>query len=117
MNVRFLASLVLAFAVSGCSFYDVATNTKDAIRGTGFFSDEIKGPNHPDWDGSWDPEVSQCIRGEKALRPVLRQLDAIEEGKDFVILPTGEKYPVEKPSLSDESLPGPTETCLLRYSD
>ncbi len=117
MKLRLLASLVLAFAVSGCSFYDVATITEDSVFGRGFFSDEIRTPSHPDWDGSWDPEVSHCIRGEKALRPVLRQLDALEEGKDVVILPTGEKYPVEKPSLSDESLPGPTETCLLRYSD
>jgi hypothetical protein len=30
MTVRYLASLVLAFAISGCSFYDVATNTVDA---------------------------------------------------------------------------------------
>ena len=116
MNVRFLASLVLAFAVSGCSFYDVATNFGDSVFGTGFWSDN-KNPNHPDWNGSWDPEVSRCIRDEKEFRAALRQLDAIVEGKDFVILPTGEKYPVEKPSLSDESLPGPTDTCLLRYPD
>ncbi len=116
MNARFLASLVVAFAVSGCSFYDVATNLEDSVFGRGFFSDN-KNPNHPDWNGSWDPEVSQCIRDEKAFRRELRQLDAIEEGKDFVVLPTGEIYPVEKPSLSDESLPGPTATCRLRSPD
>lgn len=116
MNVRFFASLVLAFAVSGCSFYDVKTIVKDSVFNTGFYSDN-KNPNDPHWNGSWDLEVSRCIRDEKEFRAALRQLDAIVEGKDFVILPTGEKYPVEKPSLSDKSLPGPTETCLLRYPD
>ncbi len=116
MNVRILASLVLALAVAGCSFYDVATNIEDSVFGTGFFSDN-KNPNHPDWNGSWDPEVSRCIRDEKAFRRAWRQLDAIEEGKDFVVLPTGEIYPVEQPSLGDESLPGPTATCLSQHSD
>ncbi len=115
MTVRYLASLVLAFAISGCSFYDVATNTVDAVAGTGLFSD--KDPNNEDWDGLWDPETSQCIRDEKELRPILQQLDAMEEGKDFVILPTGEKYPVGERLPSDESLPGPTSTCLSRSSD
>ncbi len=116
MTTRVLASLVLAFTVSGCSFYDVSTNFKDSVFGTGFFS-ENKNPNHPDWDGSWDSKVSRCIRDEKAKRRWSRQLDAQEEGKDFITLPTGELYPLEKPSLSDESLPGPTETCLSRYPD
>jgi hypothetical protein len=31
---------------------------------------------------------------------MLQQLDAMEEGKDFVILPTGEKYPVGERPLS-----------------
>ena len=113
MNVRFLASLVLAFAVSGCSFYDVAKLNQDSMFGLGFWSDS-QHPNNPDWNGSWDLEVSQCIRDEKAFRRALGELDATVEGKDFVILPTGEKYPVEKPSLRDES---PTETCLLRFPD
>jgi len=120
MDVRLLASLVLAFAASGCSFYDVATNAADAVAGTGLFSD--KDPNENEWDGLWDPETSQCIRDEKKLRPILQQLDSLElraldEGKDFVVLPTGEKYPIEKRSPSDESTPGPTSTCLSHASD
>ncbi len=115
IKLRFPALLVLALAASSCSFYDVATNTVDAVVGTGLFSDRDR--NYEDWDGLWDPETSQCIRDEKNIRPILRQLDAIEEGKDFVILPTGEKYPIERRSQSDESLPGPTSTCLSRTSD
>lgn len=115
MDVKFFVSTVLVFAVSGCSFYDVATNAVDAVAGTGVFSD--KDPRTNDWDGLWDPETSQCIRDEKALRPILQQLDAMEEGKDFVILPTGEKYPIDKRAVSDESLSGPTSTCLSRSSD
>ena len=116
MSARFLAFLVLVFTISGCSFYDVATNFKDSVFGTGFFSDNMN-PNHPDWNGSWNPKVSQCIRDEEAKRRMSRQLDKIEEGKDFVILPGGEAYAVQEPSLSGESLPGPTATCLSRYSD
>ena len=114
MNVRNLAPLVLALAASGCSFYDVATNAVDAVAGTGLFSD--KDSNDAEWNGLWNPETSQCIRDEKDLQPILQQLDVIEEGKDFVILPSGEKYPLEERSPSDESLPGPTETCLSRTS-
>jgi hypothetical protein len=40
MNVRILLTLVIVFAISGCSFYDVATNSVDAVFGTGLFSDE-----------------------------------------------------------------------------
>ncbi len=115
MNVRYIAPLFLALAASGCSFYDVATNAADAMAGTGLFSD--KDPHYSEWDGLWNPETSRCIRDEKKLRPILRQLDALEEGKDYVILPTGEKYPLEKRAASDESMPGPTATCLERTSD
>lgn len=116
MNARFLASIALAFTVSGCSFYDVSTNFADSVFGTGFASDNMN-PNHPDWDGSWNIKVSQCIRDEKAKRRMARQLDAAEEGKDFVVLPSGEEYPVDNASSSDESLPGPTATCRARYPD
>ncbi len=115
-NTRFLASLVLTFSVSGCSFYDVATNFEDSVFGTGFFSDKMN-PNHPDWNGSWNPKVSQCIRDEKAKRRLSRELDAMEEGKDSVVLPTGETYPVTRPSMSEGSLPGPAAVCLSRYPD
>ncbi len=116
MNSRLLVSLALALTVSGCSFYDVTTNFRDSVFGTGFFS-ENKNPNHPDWNGSWNPKVSQCIKDEKFLRQAMRELDEVEDGKDFVVLPGGEKYPVEKVTFSDESLPDPTATCRSRYPD
>lgn len=115
MNVRILLTLVIVIAVSGCSFYDVATNSVDAVFGTGLFSDED--PNKTDWNGLWDPETSQCIRDEKKLRPILQPLDAVEEGKDTVVLPTGEIYPIEEQSPGHGSLTGPTSTCLSRISD
>ena len=115
MNVRNLAPIVFALAASGCSFYDVATNAIDAVAGTGLFSDEVG--YYAERDGLWNPETSQCIRDEKDLRPILQPLDVIEEGNDFVILPSGEKYPLEDWSPSDDSLPGPTATCLARTSD
>ncbi len=119
MNVKCLASLVLATAVSGCSFYDVSTNFEDALLGNGLFAENWfeRDPDHPEWNGRWDQDVSHCIKNEKALRPLLRQLDESVEGKDFVILPTGEKYPIERPSPVDESSPGATERCRLRHSN
>lgn len=101
--------------MSGCSFYDVTTLAADAAFGTGLFSDEYR--NKADWNGLWDPETSQCIRDEKALRPILQKLDASEDGKDNVILPNGENYPIENRSLSEEAIPGPTLTCLSRAAD
>ena len=121
MDIKLLVSLVLFFAVSGCSFYDVSGNIADSVFGLGFFSDN-KNPRSPDWNGIWDLETSQCIRHEKALRRISQQLEAIEdnalrEGKDFVTLPTGEQYPIEEGSPSDQSLPSPTSTCLSRITD
>jgi len=127
MKLRFPASLVLALAVSSCSFYDVTTKTLDAVFRTGPSSDNkahtLEWPPQPvDGYGFWDPEVSQCIRDEKKLRPLLQQLDAevaksLREGKDFIVLPTGEKYPIGTRSLSEQPLPSPTYTCLLRSID
>ena len=123
IELRFPALLVLALAASGCSFYDVATNTVDAMLGTGSFSDNnartLEWPPRRVEVGVWNPETSQCIRDEKKLRPILQQLDAevataLREGKDFVVLPTGEEYPINKRSLSEQPLPSPTYTCLLR---
>ena len=121
MDIKLLVSLVLFFAASGCSFYDVSRNMQDSLFGLGFSSDNMN-PRSPDWNGSWDLETSQCIRHEKALRRISQQLEAIEdkasrEGKDFVTLPTGEQYPIEEGSLSDQSLPSPTSTCLSRSTD
>ena len=127
MDIKLLVSLVLFFAVSGCSFYDVTTKTLDAVFRTGSSSDNksrtLEWPPQPvEGYGFWDPEISQCIKDEKNLRPLLQQLDAevarrLREGKDFIVLPTGEKYPIDTRSLSEQPLPGPTYTCLLRSTD
>ena len=121
MDIKLLVSLVLFFAVSGCSFYDVSRLTRDSVFGLGFSSDNMD-PRSPDWNGNWDLETSQCIRHEKALRRISQQLEAIEakalrEGKDLVTLPNGKQYPIEKGSLSEQSMPGPTATCLSRFPD
>jgi hypothetical protein len=117
MKVRNLTSLVLAFAISGCSFYDVAAISSDFALALFTDVNEGKAPHDDDRILIWDPETSECIRDEKELRGISGQLDAIEDGKDFVILPTGEKYPIEERSPSNESLQGPTATCLSRTSD
>ena len=123
MKLRFPASLVLALAASSCSFYDVATQTADAVLGTGSSSDNnahtLEWPPRRVAVGVWNPDTSQCIKDEKKLRPILQQLDAIEaealrEGENFIVLPTGEEYPIDKRSLSEQQLPSPTYTCLKR---
>ncbi len=121
MEIKLLVSLVLFCAVSGCSFYDVSRNVQDSVFGLGFSSDKMN-PRSPDWNGSWDLETSQCIRHEKALRRYSQQLEAIEanalrEGKESVTLPTGEQYPIEDWSPSDQLLQSPTATCLSRFPD
>ena len=119
MDIRLLSLLATALVVSGCSLYDLVTNAADAAAGTGLFSDEDA--RRKEWDGLWNPETSECIRDEKELRPVLQQLDAfestaLEEGREFVVLPTGEKYPIEERSTDSQTMLGPTSTCVSRTS-
>ncbi len=112
MKFRSLTACILLFSISGCSFYDVATISADVALDLFTDVNEGKGPYDDDRTGFWNYETSKCIKIEKEKREISQQLDAVEEGKDFVILPTGEKYPVPVRSAGDELILGPTRTCL-----
>ena len=111
MFIRFLVVLLLV-PVAGCSTYDVLAITADVALAV--FTDEDKKPVD-EQHHFWDPAVSKCIRVEKSKDGIERQLDAIERGKDYVILPTGEKYQVTR--YPAEEMSGPTEKCLADHSD
>jgi len=46
----------------------------------------------------WDKDDSARRRDVRERREISEMLDDIEEGKDYVLLPTGELYPVGKGS-------------------
>lgn len=117
MYVRILLSVLFLGAVAGCSVYDVVALSADAALNLFTDVNEGKEPNDDNQLRFWDPDVSNCIKVETELRGISAQLDAIEQGKEFVVLPTGEKYPVGDRVSSDEQLPGPTMECLSRDSD
>lgn len=122
MVKRLLAAIFLVFIASGCSFYDVAALSADAALLV------LEGPKSKDErdrdDGEpvfWDAEVSQCIQSEKRSRTLESHLDAVfdaeEAGRDYVILPNGEKYPVGPLDPREEELQSPTAECLGIPSD
>ena len=115
MIIKPVALILVVCVLAGCSFYDVSTLAADAAFGTGVFSDEHR--NREDWNGLWDPDISQCIRDEKELQPILRGLNTTESDQEFVTLPNGEKYPIKKQASSDGPVPGPTSICLSRNPD
>lgn len=117
MSIRFFLPLVLLCTVSACSVYDVAALSSDVALALFTNVNEDKEVWDDDVIQFWDYDTSKCIRVEKSRRSISQQLDAIEEGKDFVILPTGEKYPTQSNSLDDEFLQGPTGYCLSQQSD
>lgn len=116
MFLRILAVLTLLSATSGCSTYDVLAFSADVALAVFTDVNDDKEPTDDNWHSFWDPSVSRCIRVEKSRNSISQQLAAIEDGKDFVILPTGEKYPVTRWE-PEESGPGPTEKCLADQSD
>ncbi len=66
----------------------------------------------------WDADVSRCIPIEKEVRELDRLFDAVEEGRDYVILPTGERYPVNREEFADRyEGQTPEEECIDRHSD
>ena len=108
--------LILSCAISGCSFYDVATGTADVLLNTAL---EVKNPDRDEDDRVhiWNPETSECIKDENVRQDIGGKLDAIEwqalkDGKEYVVLPTGEKYPIEKWKYRGDPLLGPTGACL-----
>ena len=116
MLVRLLIPFILLSVASGCSTYDVLALSADAALSL-FDDDDRKNSYDDDWNRIWDPDVSDCIQVEKSRNWISSQLDAIEQGKEFVVLPTGEKYPVVQKQELDESMPGPTKKCLAEHSD
>ena len=115
MLTRVLIPLILFSLASGCSTYDVLALSADAALSL-FDDDAGKNSYNDDQNRIWDPEVSDCIQVEKRSSWISSQLDAIEQNKEFVVLPTGEKYPVVRKQRLDEPIPGPTRKCLAEQS-
>lgn len=111
MLVRILIPLILLSLASGCSTYDVLALSADAALSL-FEDDDGRNSYNDDRNRIWDPEVSDCIQVEKSRSWISSQLDAIEQDKEFVVLPTGEKYPVGRKQRLAEPMPGPTKKCL-----
>lgn len=117
MHYRLFAAVLLPAFIAGCSVYDVTNISADVALA--LFSDvnEGKQPDDPGYIRFWDPEISQCIVIEKDVRKIAKQLDAFEQGRDFILLPTGELYPVSRSAGSQDTAVGPTAECLARHSD
>lgn len=113
MKLRIALTIALVPFLSGCSTYDVLAHTADAVLSLTGINDDKK-RSDDDYIGIWDPDVSSCIQLEYLRRDVVADLEAFEEGKDYVILPTGELYPVERHSF-DEVEPGVTRQCLEKH--
>ena len=122
MILRILVITMVSLAVSGCSFYDVAALTADSLLEIASGPDEKGEPkDDDDFHRVWNAETSDCIQEEKGRQAITKQLNAIEskaikEGKDYVVLPTGEKYPIDRYEWRGGPLIGPTGTCLIRTS-
>ncbi len=120
---RFLV-IVLVCLSAGCSAYDVTALTADAVvmALVGPSDDEIKNRQHDDDETIfWDPNVSTCIRSEKKARNLDQQLnnmfDAVERGREYVVLPNGERYTVGHGTAVDLETRTPTAECIDRHSD
>ncbi|MDH3621389.1 MAG: hypothetical protein OER91_10875 [Gammaproteobacteria bacterium] len=125
MVTRIFAALLIMCATAGCSVYDVAAISADlAVE---LFTDVNEGKSDQDHDPNndpirfWNPETSRCIYVETKTRNLDHGLDSMfdrfEEGKDHVVLPTGEKYPVGRHAERIEPELGPTRECQKRESD
>ena len=115
MLVRVLALLISSLTITGCSTYDVLAISADLAVAVFSDDDEDRSPGD-DSHRFWDPAVSSCIRVEKSKNSIERRLDAIERGKEYVVLPTGERYPVT-PAGAELPMAGPTEKCLAARAD
>ena len=121
MNLRIFATLFILSATAGCSLYDVAATSTDLALD--LFTDRNKGKKitDDDYERVWNQDTSDCIRVETEKRDLEHGLDVmferIENDKEFVVLPTGEKYPIEPHALREEPPLGPTGTCLAREAE
>lgn len=121
MKYRLLFTALFPALVTGCSFYDVAALSADMALELFTDVNDDKDRDDPGAIHFRDPETSRCIVLEKDKRKtehrLTQQLETIEHGKDFVILPTGEKYPVNRHAAGSDPELGPTAACLARQSD
>ncbi len=124
----FRVLMVLSICLTaGCSAYDVTRLSADAALSlvTSAIDNaiDVEEPeyrdnrdDHEDQHVFWDADVSRCIPVERRERELDRLFDAVEEGRDHVILPNGERYPVNREEYSHEGeLQTPTEECIERH--
>jgi len=121
MNMRIFATLFILCATAGCSLYDVAATTTDLALDVFADRNKDKKVTDDDYERIWNHETSHCIRVETKKRDLEQGLDVmferIENDKEFVVLPTGEKYPIAPHALREEPPFGPTGTCLAREAE
>jgi len=121
MKYRLLFAALFPALVAACSFYDVAAFSADMALELFTDVNDDKEGDDPGAIHFRDPETSRCIVLEKDKRKtehrITPPLETIEDGKDFVILPTGEKYPVNRHAAGRDAELGPTAECLARQSD
>ncbi len=125
MVIRIFATLFILSATAGCSVYDVAAISTDLALN--LFTDVNEGKDGGDFDPNNDPhmiwnyETSRCIKVETRKRGLEQSLDTmferVEEGKEFVVLPNGEKYPVGPHARREDATSGPTRTCMAREAE
>ena len=125
MVIRIFATFLILSVTAGCSVYDVAAISTDVALN--LFTDINEGKDGGDFDPDNDPnmvwnyETSRCIKTETRKRGLDQSLDSmfekVEEGKEFVVLPNGEKYPVGRHAQREEPPLGPTRTCIARETD
>ncbi len=114
---------------AGCSTYDVTRLSADAAASivAAMIDEAISledkvvpiGPDEPDDPDFvhvfWDEDVSRCIPVEKRERELDRLFDAVEEGRDYVILPNGEQYPVNLVVFPSDDELTVTQECIERH--
>lgn len=121
MNLRIFATLFILSAIAGCSLYDVAATSTDLALDLFTDRNKDKKVTDDDYQRIWNHDTSDCIRVETKKRGLEHDLDVmferIEKDKEFVVLPTGEKYPIKPHALREEPPLGPTRTCLAREAE
>ena len=111
MTNKLIVTIVFLLTTAGCSTYDVLAISSDVAMAVFTDVNEGKKPSDDNWHSFWDPAVSGCIKHEHRRNAIVRRLDEIEHGKEYVVLPTGEKVSVA-PYVLDQATPEPTRKCL-----
>ena len=125
-RILIVGSMILT---AGCSAYDVTRLSADAAASVvaAMIDEAISledkvvpiGPDEPDDPDFvhvfWDEDVSRCIPVEKRERELDRLFDAVEDGRDYVILPNGEQYPVNLVVYPSDDELTVTQECIERH--